>query len=92
LEMTALFILMRRRLKGLHGMNIWRGFIQAALGTLAMSLVIVFWSQIESSVWISGLGGVALGGLVYAAMMFVLRVPELAAVINGIARRLKRAG
>ncbi|MBI1793465.1 MAG: murein biosynthesis integral membrane protein MurJ [Chloroflexi bacterium] len=92
LEMTALFILMRRRLKGLDGMNIWRGFIQAALGTLAMSLVIIFWSQIESSVWISGLGGVALGGLVYAAMMFALRVPELAAVINGIARRLKRAG
>lgn len=91
LEMAALFILMRRRLKGLDGVNVWRGFAQAALGTLGMSLILVIWSRAEGSVWIAGLGGVALGGTVYGLAMWALKVPELTAVINGLARRLKRA-
>ncbi len=91
LEMTALFILMRRRLKGIEGMNIWRGFVQAALGTLAMSVVVVFWSQVQGSAWIIGLGGVALGGCFYGLSLWVMKVPELASLITGIARRLKPA-
>lgn len=92
LEMTTLFVLMRRRLKGIDGGDIWRGFVQAALGTLGMSLVILLWTQTHGSVWLIGLGGVALGGLVYGLSMWALRVPELGTVINGLTRRLKRAG
>jgi putative peptidoglycan lipid II flippase len=91
LEMTALFVLMRRRLKGLEGRNIWRGFVQAGLGTLAMSLVVLFWSQVRESVWIIALGGVALGGCFYGFSLWAMKVPELAALINGITRRLKPA-
>ncbi len=91
LEMSALFVLMRRRLKGIDGMNILRGFGQSALGTLAMSLIIVIWMQAQGSVWIIGLGGVALGTIVYAFAIWVMKVPELFALYNGITRRLKRA-
>ncbi len=91
LEMTALFILMRRRLKGIDGSTIWRGFAQAALGTLGMGLVILLWSGASGSVWLFGLGGVALGGAAYGLAMWVLKVPELATALDALARRLKRA-
>jgi len=41
-------------------------------------------------VWILVPVGVILGGLVYFGMLFVLRVPELSYMINGVMRRLKR--
>ncbi len=91
LEMTALFILMRRRLKGMDGMNILRGFAQSALGTLAMSFILLLWMRAQGSVWIIGVGGVALGGLVYALAIWAMKVPELFALYNGVARRFKRA-
>ncbi len=90
LEMTALFVFMRRRLKGLEGRNIWQGFVQAALGTLVMSLIVVLWSHINGSVWIVVLGGVALGCLCYGVSLWAMRIPELSAAISGINQRLKR--
>ncbi len=90
LEMTALFIIMRRRLKGLHGLNIWRGFAHAALGALCMGLVVILWSHIGGSSWLIGLGGVVLGGLVYGLALWAMKVSELAMVVGAVARRLKR--
>ena len=89
LEMTALFVLMRRRLKGLEGGNIWQGFAQAALGSVLMSLVVIFWSQLRGSVWILAIGGVALGGSFYALTLWVMKVPEAAGLMNWITRRIK---
>jgi putative peptidoglycan lipid II flippase len=91
LEMAALFILMRRQLKGLEGKFILRGFAQAAFGTLLMSLVVLFWSQVKGSVWILGLGGVVVGGFFYSLALWVMKVPELASLINGIIRRIRPA-
>jgi putative peptidoglycan lipid II flippase len=91
MEMTLLFILMRRRLKGLEGKDILRGFIQAASGTAVMSLILLYWSNIQSSVWIIGLGGVALGGIVYGVSLWMMKVKELASLAQGIARRIKPA-
>jgi putative peptidoglycan lipid II flippase len=91
LEATTLFILMQRRLKGLGETSVGSGFAQAALGTLGMSLVVLWWRRAENPVWLIGLGGVVLGGMVYALAAWAMRVPELMAVLNGIARRLKRA-
>jgi putative peptidoglycan lipid II flippase len=90
LEMTALFVLMRRRLKGLNGLSLSRGLLQAALATLGMSIVLIFWSRTQASFWLIGLGGVTLGGLVYILLIWAMRVPELDIVIRGVARRLKR--
>jgi putative peptidoglycan lipid II flippase len=88
LEMGTLFLIMRRRLNGLQGENISRGLVQAAAGTLAMSLVLLLWSQRTGSGLSIGLGGVALGGVVYLLMMWALRVPELQAVYHALRRRL----
>jgi len=90
LEMTTLYLFMRNKLKGLEGRNIWRGFIQAALGTLVMSLVVLIWSHFMGSIWIIGLGGVMIGGLCYGISLWVMKVPEFTTALSGIARRLKR--
>ena len=90
LEMTALFILMRRHLKGLDDMNIGRGLFQAALGTIIMSAVILGWLQLGSrySIWIVAPIGIIAGGMIYVAIMFMLRVPELKELADAIRRRL----
>jgi putative peptidoglycan lipid II flippase len=90
LEMTALLVLMRRRLHGLEGGRITRGLLQAAAATLGMSAAIWLWSRVVGAAWLQGLGGVALGALIYFAMIWALRVPELNLLITGITRRLKR--
>jgi putative peptidoglycan lipid II flippase len=92
LEMGGLMFLMRRRLKGLEGRNIARGFIQFALAGLGMSLVLVVWMRITAaaSPWLVGLGGIALGGAIYALAVTLLRVPEVGMLIGAIQRRMKR--
>ncbi len=87
LEMTTLFLIMRHRLNGLEGRSIGRGLLQAASGVLVMAAVLVLWLQRPSSGLLVGLGGVALGGAVYLLMMWILRVPELNAVYQGLRRR-----
>ena len=91
LEMTALFLLMRRRLEGIDGAYLARGFLQAALATLGMSAVVWLWSLATGPAWLIGLGGVALGGLSYVAAIWALRVPELGMLVAGLSRRLRRA-
>jgi putative peptidoglycan lipid II flippase len=91
LEMTALFILMRRRLRGIDGVDVWRGFVHAAVGTIGMSLVLLFWLQINDPVWLKVVGGVLLGGACYAAAVSILRVPEISLVTKAIGQRLKRS-
>ena len=93
LEMTALFILMRRHLKGLDSMNIGRGLLQAGFATLVMSLALWGWLQITSgySVWITAPIGIVAGGIIYVAIMFILRVPELNELVGAIRRRLRQS-
>ncbi len=79
LEMAALLVLLRRRLKGLDGARIAKGLAQAALGTLGMSLVLVVWMQVASSypVWLVALGGVTVGGAVYGLGVWALRILKI---------------
>ena len=90
LEMSALFILMRRRLKGLDDLNIGRGLLQAVFATLVMSLALWGWLRFASgySVWIIAPVGIVAGGIVYVTIMFMLRVPELKELTDAIRRRL----
>ncbi len=92
LEAAALFIVMRKRLGGIQGAHIGRGFAQAAAGTLGMSLALGLWTQAGGSLsrWIVALGGVMLGGLVYLLAALALRVPEIRSAIQFAARRLRR--
>lgn len=91
LEMMTLFFIMRHRLNGLQGQSIGRGALQAAAGTIAMSVVLVLWMQKSGSGLLIGVGGVALGVLVYLLMMWALRVPELQAVYRGLRRTFAAA-
>jgi putative peptidoglycan lipid II flippase len=88
LEATVLFILMEKRLKSLPIPDILAAFQQAGLASAAMGVILLFWSQAAEHLhhWLHGLGGVALGGLVYALGMFLLKVPEAQMLL----RRIKR--
>lgn len=91
LEVMTLFLIMRHRLNGLEGGSITRGLLQAAAGTLAMTLVLLLWLQRSGPGLLIGLGGVALGGAVYLLMMWALKVPELHTVYQVLRRRLSPA-
>jgi putative peptidoglycan lipid II flippase len=78
LESALLLWLMRRKLNGLDLGRIGRGLLATILATVVMTLVVVgwMWMLAGSAYWILGLGGVALGGLVYWLMALLLGAPE----------------
>jgi putative peptidoglycan lipid II flippase len=92
LEMVGLFILMRKRLNGINGLELLKGFGTALSGTIVMSLVILTWMYGTSSQnpWLVGIGGICLGTLVYGLSMIALRVPELGSLLVIIQNRIKR--
>ena len=89
LEMVLLMILMRKRLNGLNGASITRGFGQATLAALGMGIALFWWmqAQIASATWVIVLGGLAIGGIVYLLGMWVLKVPEFRQITSIIRRR-----
>jgi len=79
LEMLILLYLMRNRLKGINGKHILKGTSKSVLATLAMSAAILLWMNfsIKLSVWVIGLAGILVGGLVYGVSLTFLKVPEI---------------
>lgn len=80
LEMTALLILMRRRLNGLDGSRLKSALIQSGAATLVMVVFILLWrhllKNIAPAVFLAGgLGGAI---LVYGLACVILKVDELA--------------
>ena len=93
LEATALFIVMRKRLNGIEGNHILRGSDPLYCWPhLAMSLCIFGWLYFGKNLnlWILTPVGVMIGGGVYFAVLWILRVPELQYMVSGVLRRLKR--
>jgi putative peptidoglycan lipid II flippase len=90
LESVGLLIFMRKRIGGLHLKVIGDGVGKAALATLAMSLVILAWLWLAHGLanWLIAIAGVLIGCLVYLAVMFALKAPELQ-IVNALLRRLK---
>jgi putative peptidoglycan lipid II flippase len=79
IETTTLFFLLRKRMHGIQARNLARGTGSAVLGTLCMSVVIIFWlngSQIYPAA-LTTLAGVAIGGVIYGLVLLLLQVPEL---------------
>jgi putative peptidoglycan lipid II flippase len=93
LEAAVLFVVMRKRLNGIEGSHILRGVIPSAAGAVAMSFAILGWLTLglNFSAWILAPVGVVIGGGVYFAALWILRVPELQYVVSGVLRRLKRS-
>lgn len=92
LEGIVLFLFMRKRLDGLEGPHLLRGFGAATLSTLAMSLGLWGWLKLTEgrSIWLIAAGGVALGGLIYGLGMLILRVPEVIALRTWISSKVSR--
>jgi len=92
LEVTTLFLLMRVRLAGIQGARIGRGFLAAGLGTAGLAVALVFWLRAVGSapVALTALGGVAAGGLIYALILVLLRIQEVADLFRMLKRRLQR--
>jgi putative peptidoglycan lipid II flippase len=92
IETTTLFILLRKRLKGIQGRDLARGSAAAVLGTLAMSITLLAWMHVlpTRSPAVLTLGGVAIGAGIYALAMVALRVPELNSLLQLVKRRLSR--
>jgi putative peptidoglycan lipid II flippase len=90
LEVTALLIIMRKRLNGINELRILRGGLLATGGTLAMSAAVLVCLRFLSdrSVWLLTFSGIGAGGLVYIVTMAVARVPELDSLYNAVRRRL----
>jgi putative peptidoglycan lipid II flippase len=91
LEMITLFVVMRGRLKGIDSTSLLRGIWQAGLATLGMCVSILLWSGMGGPAWAIALGGVAIGVLVYFAIAWALRVPELKVILSGLTRWRKPA-
>lgn len=91
LEAATLWIVMRRRLGGLEGQHILRGTGQAVLAASVMAVVLVGWLGLTSArqAWLVGVGGVAIGAMVYGLSVLALKVPELQLALNLIKGRLK---
>ena len=93
LEATALLIFMRRRLNGIEGSYLVRGFVACAVAAIGMGISVWLWLQATDGLipWIVALGGVLMGGIIYAVGVVLLRVPEIQVLTAAVARRLLRA-
>jgi putative peptidoglycan lipid II flippase len=78
LETTGLLILMRRRLGGIQGYRVFKGFGSALLGVAGMSLALWLWLALTEghSTWWVSVGGILVGSAVYGFILILLRVPE----------------
>jgi len=92
LEATVLFIMMRKRLNGIEGRHILRGAIPSLAAAVGMALALFGLLTVGSgfNAWILVPAGVALGGTVYFVVLWILRMPELGYIANGVMRRIRR--
>ncbi len=92
LEATVLFVMMRKRLNGIEGGHILRGAIPSLVAAMGMALSLFGFLLFgaDFSVWILVPVGVVIGGSVYFAVLWILRVPELGYILNGVMRRIRR--
>jgi len=90
LEVSVLFYLLHRRLNGIEGRNIVDGTLRFGGAALGMAIAVWLWMQATGSMnrWLVGLGGVAVGGLVYGLGVLALRVPEIQMIVGAIRRRI----
>ncbi|MHB0968016.1 MAG: murein biosynthesis integral membrane protein MurJ [Bellilinea sp.] len=92
LECTTLIALLRRRMNGIQGRTICSAAGQSATGAAVMGLglwgLLALTGRMPS--WLVLLLGVTLGGSLYALVLALLKVPELAQVAAVVSRRIAR--
>ena len=90
--MIGLGWVMRRRLAGLDFARAWPGLWRAALASALMGAALAGWQILTSgqSVWVMGLGGVAVGGAVLWGAAYALGSGEARSLPALIAARLQK--
>ncbi len=93
LEMSALVILLRRRLNGLGGSAVPRALLLGGLGSLGMGLAVWAWlaATVSRPEGLRLVGGAVAGVAVYGAVMLALRAPELRGLLAALRRRMKKS-
>jgi putative peptidoglycan lipid II flippase len=88
LELSALLVLIRRRMDGLEGRRTRAAFARSGLAALAMGAVLLGWRALlpGAGALVLGGGGVVLGVAVYLFTALLLRVEELRAVVKLLRR------
>ena len=83
---------MRKRLGGLEGSSLLRGFASAGLAALAMALGLWAWLKLTgaASPWLVAPGGVAFGLLIYGLGVTALQVPEIKMLTRMVSTRFRR--
>lgn len=91
-ECTILLILLRRKMHGLDLHRLQKGVIASLGASLAMAGFLLAWSEMAAgqSIWLIGLGGVALGGGVYWAIALLLKAPEARELPRMVLVKLRR--
>jgi putative peptidoglycan lipid II flippase len=91
-EAVVLFVLMHRRLGGFHLSDLGRGLGASSLGTLGLGTGLLVWLGMVpgQNPWIAVLGGVAVGGLIYAGLMGLLGVREWTALLRAVRQRVRK--
>ena len=91
LEATTLFVIMRKRLHGIDGQVLASGSGKSVLSGLGMGICLSLWIKImgEMNIWITTLGGVVVGVVLYTVFSWALKAPELKMLSISVSRRIK---
>jgi putative peptidoglycan lipid II flippase len=92
LEMTALILIMRKRLNGLEGKSVWDAVMRSAVTALVMGGILWGWlalMQGRSGAWTT-LGGLLIGAFVYGIGLVILKVPEVGMAFRMIGNLIRR--
>jgi putative peptidoglycan lipid II flippase len=92
IEVITLYLILRKRLKGIDEGSTAKGFAAACLATLGMAAGLVLWMRVAGSTRpaLTTLGGVAIGGAIYAAGLATLGIPEIGKIARMVRQRLGR--
>jgi putative peptidoglycan lipid II flippase len=91
LEMTALFLFLRKRIRRLMDRTSWFsvGCTVFASAVLAIALWIWCGALQSASIWLVGLGGILIGAIVYGFASILLGSPEAKSTLRVVQSRLK---
>ncbi len=89
-EMLILLILLRPLMGGLNTPGLTRSLLKMSVATVGMVAVLLAFNGLlpATNPWPAGLGGIALGGLVYVGIALALGLEELKVIQRKILRRV----
>ncbi len=93
LEGVVLWVLLRRRIGGLHDRYVLRGAFPALIAAMGMGAMVYVTSRLldGSSAWVIAGVGTTFGAAVFFALALALKIDEARTIPNLLLRRLRRS-